>query len=125
MFYNVGPYIINLLKNRQKKGQPIRLDGPEWQITAKKGTPTMGGTMILLSLTIATLLWTDILNIYIWLLLFLTLSFGGIGFIDDYLKLSKFSHKGLSGKLKILLQFTFSFYFQFYFFISQIKIIHI
>ena len=50
----IGPYIINLLKNRQKKGQPIRLDGPEWQIAAKKGTPTMGGTMILLSLTIAT-----------------------------------------------------------------------
>ena len=87
----IGPYIINLLKNRQKKGQPIRPDGPEWQITAKKGTPTMGG-MILLSLTIATLLWVDIL-IYVWLLLFLTLSFGGIGFIDDYLKLSKFSHK--------------------------------
>ena len=75
-------------KEPTKKGQPIRLDGPEWQIAAKKGTPTMGGTMILLSLTIATLLWTDIFNIYIWLLLFLTLSFGVIGFIDDYLKLS-------------------------------------
>ena len=85
----------------------------------------MGGTMILISLTIATLLWTDIFNIYIWLLLFLTLSFGAIGFIDDYLKLSKFSHKGLSGKLKILLQITFSFYLQFYFLIYQIKIIHI
>ena len=107
----IGPYIINLLKKKQKKGQPIRLDGPEWQISAKKGTPTMGGSMILISLTLSTLLWTDIFNIYIWLLLLLTLSFGGIGFIDDYLKLSRFSHKGLSGKLKLLLQFIFSFLF--------------
>ena len=107
----IGPYIINLLKKKQKKGQPIRLDGPEWQISAKKGTPTMGGSMILISLTLSTLLWTDIFNIYIWLLLFLTLSFGGIGFIDDYLKLSRFSHKGLSGKLKLLLQFIFSLLF--------------
>ena len=72
----IGPYIINLLKKKQKKGQPIRLDGPEWQISAKKGTPTMGGSMILISLTLSTLLWTDIFNIYIWLLLLLTLSFG-------------------------------------------------
>ena len=107
----IGPYIINLLKKRQKKGQPIRLDGPEWQISAKKGTPTMGGSMILISMTISTLLWTDLFNIYIWLLLFLTLSFGFIGFIDDYLKLSRFSHKGLSGKLKLFLQFIFSFLF--------------
>ena len=71
----------------------------------------MGGSMILISLTLSTLLWTDIFNIYIWLLLLLTLSFGGIGFIDDYLKLSRFSHKGLSGKLKLLLQFIFSFLF--------------
>ena len=91
---------------------------------SKKGTPTMGGTMILLSLTIATLLWTDIFNIYIWLLLFLTLSFGAIGFIDDYLKLSKFSHKGLSGQLKILLQFIFSFLFSISLLIYQTKIIH-
>ena len=70
----------------------------------------MGGTMILLSLTIATLLWTDILNIYIWLLLFLTLSFGAIGFIDDYLKLRKFSLRSFR-PVKILLQFIFSFLF--------------
>ena len=54
-----GPYIINLLKKKQKKGQPIRVDGPKWQIEAKKGTPTMGGTLIILSLTISTVLWTD------------------------------------------------------------------
>ena len=107
----IGPYIINLLKKRQKKGQPIRLDGPEWQISANRGTPTMGGSMILISMTISTLLWTDLFNIYIWLLLCLTLSFGFIGFIDDYLKLSRFSHKGLSGKLQLFLQFIFSFLF--------------
>ena len=74
----------------------------------------MGGTMILLSLTIATLLWTDILNIYIWLLLFLTLSFGAIGFIDDYLKLEIFSQRSF-GQLKILLQLFFIFIFNFTF----------
>ena len=109
----IGPYIINHLKKKQKKGQPIRLDGPQWQISAKKGTPTMGGTMILFSITISTLLWTDINNIFIWLLLFLTLSFGAIGFVDDYLKLKEFSHKGLSGKLKLSLQFIFSLLFTF------------
>ena len=55
----IGPYIINFLKKKQKNGQPIRSDGPEWQISAKKGTPTMGGSMILLSLTISSVLWTD------------------------------------------------------------------
>jgi len=108
-----GPYIINLLKKKQKKGQPIRVDGPKWQIEAKKGTPTMGGTLIILSLTISTVLWTDIDNIYIWLLLFITLSFGLIGFLDDFIKLHKNSHKGLSGKVKLFLQVIFSFLFSF------------
>ncbi len=108
-----GPFIINILRKKQKKGQPIRVDGPKWQIAAKKGTPTMGGVMILLSLTVSTLLWTDIFNIFIWLLLFITLSFGLIGFIDDYLKLNKFSHKGLSGKMKLLLQVAITFLFSF------------
>ncbi len=106
-----GPFIINILKRKQKKGQPIRLDGPKWQIEAKKGTPTMGGTLILFSLIVSTLLWTDVFNIFIWLLLFITISFGLIGFIDDYLKLSKYSHKGLPGKVKIFLQIVFSFLF--------------
>ncbi len=108
-----GPFIINLLKKKQKKGQPIRVDGPKWQIEAKKGTPTMGGTLIILSLTISTVLWTDIDNIYIWLLLFITLSFGLIGFLDDFIKLNKNSHKGLSGKVKLVLQVIFSFLFSF------------
>ncbi|MBF96846.1 MAG: Phospho-N-acetylmuramoyl-pentapeptide-transferase [Alphaproteobacteria bacterium MarineAlpha9_Bin4] len=109
----IGPTLINMLRKKQKKGQPIRKDGPQWQIAAKKGTPTMGGTMILFSLIVSTLLWTDIFNIFIWLLLFITLGFGLIGFLDDYLKINRFSHKGLSGKMKLFFQVLFSFTFSF------------
>ena len=99
-----GPYLINYIKVKQKKGQPIRDDGPKWQIKAKQGTPTMGGALILLTLIVSSTIWVDLTNIYIWLILFITLSFGIIGFLDDYIKLSKFSYKGLSGKIKIVLQ---------------------
>ncbi len=108
-----GPYLINYFKQKQKLGQPIREDGPRWQIDAKRGTPTMGGTLILFALTISTIMWMDFSNLYLWLLLFITLGFGIIGFIDDYLKLSKFSYKGLSGKIKILLQSLVSLIFSF------------
>ena len=67
---------------------------------SKKGTPTMGGALILFALTVSIMLWTDLFNVYLWLVLFITLSFGLIGFIDDYLKLKKFSFKGLSVKLR-------------------------
>ncbi|GIS23775.1 MAG: phospho-N-acetylmuramoyl-pentapeptide-transferase [Alphaproteobacteria bacterium] len=100
----VGPKLIQYFKVKQKLGQPIRDDGPKWQIEAKKGTPTMGGALILFALTVSVILWTDLFNIYLWLVLFITLSFGLIGFIDDYLKLKKFSFKGLSGKIKIIIQ---------------------
>ncbi len=100
----VGPKLIKYFKVKQKLGQPIRDDGPKWQIEAKKGTPTMGGALILFALTVSVMLWTDLFNIYLWLVLFITLSFGLIGFIDDYLKLKKFSFKGLSGKIKIITQ---------------------
>ena len=100
----VGPKLIEYFKTKQKLGQPIRDDGPKWQIEAKKGTPTMGGALILLALTVSIILWTDLFNIYLWLILFITLSFGLIGFLDDYLKLKKFSFKGLSGKIKIIIQ---------------------
>ena len=100
----VGPKLIQYFKVKQKLGQPIRDDGPKWQIEAKKGTPTMGGALILFALTVSVILWTDLLNIYLWLVLFITLSFGLIGFIDDYLKLKKFSFKGLSGTIKIITQ---------------------
>ena len=108
-----GPLIINYLKKKQKLGQPIRSDGPKWQIKVKKGTPTMGGTLILLALTLSSLLWVDVYNKYVWLLLFTTLGFGTIGFIDDYIKLSRFSYKGLSGKLKIVGQAFISLIFAF------------
>ena len=109
----VGPYLIKYMKRKQKLGQPIRDDGPKWQIEAKRGTPTMGGALILLALTVSTILWVDFKNIYTWLLLFITLSFGFIGFIDDYLKLSKFSYRGLSGKIKIILQSSIAIIFSF------------
>ncbi len=100
----VGPHLIKYFKVKQKLGQPIRDDGPKWHIDAKKGTPTMGGALILLALTISIILWIDISNLYTWLLLFITLSFGLIGFADDYLKLKRFSFKGLSSKIKLILQ---------------------
>ncbi len=100
-----GPAVINWLRSKQKKGQPIRTDGPESHIFEKAGTPTMGGFLILLALGIATLLWADLGNPYVWVVLLLTLGFGAVGFIDDYLKVSKHSHKGLGGKAKLLLEF--------------------
>ena len=100
----IGPRLIKYFKLKQKLGQPIRDDGPKWQIEAKKGTPTMGGALILFALTVSVILWTDLFNIYLWLVLFITLSFGLIGFIDDYLKLKNFSFKGLPGKFKIIIQ---------------------
>ena len=106
-----GPFIIRYLKKKQKIGQPIRDDGPKWQIEAKKGTPTMGGTLILLALISSTLLWADIYNKYVWLILFVTFSFGMIGFIDDYIKLSRNSYKGLSSLLKIIFQVSIALIF--------------
>ena len=100
----VGPKLIKYFKVKQKLGQPIRDDGPKWHINAKKGTPTMGGALILFALTVSVILWTDTFNIYLWLVLFITLSFGFIGFVDDYLKLKNFSFKGLPGKVKLSLQ---------------------
>jgi len=106
-----GPYLIKLLKSYQSKGQPIRTDGPEWQIKAKKGTPTMGGVLILLSIFFSTIIWADISNLYIWMVLFVTIGLGFLGFLDDYMKVTKFNHKGLSGKIKILGQVIISFLF--------------
>ncbi len=99
-----GPKIIRWLKSKQAEGQPIRLDGPESHLLTKKGTPTMGGVMILLAVTVSTLLWADLSNPYIWIVLFVTLGFGAIGFRDDYLKLTKRNTKGLSSRKKMLWQ---------------------
>ena len=99
-----GPALISILKNRQNSGQPIRIDGPEGHLLTKKGTPTMGGFLILLALSLATLLWADLNNRYIWIVLIVTIGFGLIGFLDDYLKVARQNSSGLPGKLKLLMQ---------------------
>ena len=99
-----GPAVIRWLRARQGSGQPIRNDGPERHIIDKAGTPTMGGFLILLALTVATLLWADITSGYVWVVLLVTLGFGGVGFVDDYLKVTRQSSHGLSGKLKLALE---------------------
>jgi phospho-N-acetylmuramoyl-pentapeptide-transferase len=101
----VGPGLIRWLRDRQGEGQPIRADGPPSHLLRKRGTPTMGGTLILLALTLATLLWADLSNGYVWVVLLITLSFGGIGLIDDWMKLTNRSSQGLAGRKKLLLQF--------------------
>jgi phospho-N-acetylmuramoyl-pentapeptide-transferase len=103
----IGPRMIAWLKSLQGSGQPIRDDGPETHFK-KAGTPTMGGLMILLSVSISTLLWADLNNPYIWITLLVMVGFGIIGFGDDYLKLTKKNTKGLPGKLKLLGQFAIS-----------------
>ncbi|MCW5747941.1 MAG: phospho-N-acetylmuramoyl-pentapeptide-transferase [Alphaproteobacteria bacterium] len=99
--FMVGGRLIEWLRSKQGKGQPIRDDGPESHLLTKKGTPTMGGFLILIALVVGTLLWADLRNHYVWIVLLLTLGFGVIGFIDDYLKVSKRSPHGLSGRLKL------------------------
>jgi len=102
----IGPRLIRWLKSKQHGGQPIRKDGPETHLITKKGTPTMGGLMMLFAVTVSTILWADITNHYIWIALFVTLGYGAIGFADDYLKVSKKNSKGLPGKKKLIMQFT-------------------
>ena len=97
-----GPAIISALRLKQGKGQPIREDGPQSHLLTKKGTPTMGGLMILLGVIVSTLLWANPRSAYIWIVLFVTLGFGAIGFYDDYLKVTKQSHKGFSGRARLL-----------------------
>lgn len=99
-----GPAIIRWLKKKQQEGQPIRLDGPQSHLLTKKGTPTMGGVMMLLSLGISTVLWADLTNQYVWVALFVTFGYGFLGFVDDYLKVTKKNTKGVSGKLKLVAQ---------------------
>jgi phospho-N-acetylmuramoyl-pentapeptide-transferase len=97
----IGPALINWLRKWQKQGQPIRLDGPESHLLTKKGTPTMGGFLILIALSVATLLWADLRSQYVWIVLMVTLGYGLIGFLDDFLKVSKKNPKGLPGKAKL------------------------
>ena len=99
-----GPGVIRWLKSKQAEGQPIRSDGPESHLLTKKGTPTMGGALILLALAVSTLLWADLSNPYVWTVLIVTLGFGVIGFYDDFLKLTRRSSKGTSSRMKFSLQ---------------------
>jgi len=104
--FAIGAPFINWLRKRQGKGQPIREDGPQGHLLTKKGTPTMGGLIILISLGISALLWSDLRNVYVWAVLVVTLGFGAIGFVDDYAKVTKQHHGGLSAKLRLLFEFT-------------------
>ncbi len=101
-----GPRIISLLKVKQGKGQPIRTDGPQRHIVEKQGTPTMGGLMILSGVFVATILWADLRNLYVWGVLFVTLGFGAIGFYDDYLKVTRASVRGFSSRLRLVAEFA-------------------
>jgi phospho-N-acetylmuramoyl-pentapeptide-transferase len=99
-----GPAIISLLRVRQGKGQPIREDGPQSHLLTKRGTPTMGGLMIMAGVLVSTLLWANLENHYVWIVLFVTVGFGAIGFYDDYLKVTKQSHKGFSGRSRLTIE---------------------
>ena len=100
----LGPRVIGWLRALQGDGQPIRSDGPERHLIDKKGTPTMGGVLILFALGIATLLWADLYNRYVWAVLFVTFGYGALGFVDDYLKLLRRNNKGVPGRVKLLVQ---------------------
>ncbi len=98
-----GPAIIDMLRLKQGKGQPIRDDGPQSHL-AKRGTPTMGGLMILAGFTFSILLWANLSNAYVWIVLGVTLSYGAIGFYDDYLKVTKRTTSGFSSKFRLTLE---------------------
>ncbi len=99
-----GPAIISVLRLKQGKGQPIREDGPQSHLVTKRGTPTMGGLMILAGVIVSALLWANLANNYVWAVIFVGLGFGAIGFYDDYLKVTKQSHGGFSGRWRLALE---------------------
>src|SRR3974390_2524192 len=99
-----GPAIIDHLRLRQGKGQPIRSDGPQSHLITKKGTPTMGGLMMLFGIMVSTILWANLGNRYVWIVLGVAVTFGAIGFYDDYLKFPKQTHAGVSGGVRFLIE---------------------
>jgi phospho-N-acetylmuramoyl-pentapeptide-transferase len=102
----IGPPMIRWLRERQGKGQPIRSDGPQRHVLEKQGTPTMGGLMILVSAVVATILWADLTDPYVWIVLIVTLSFGLLGFADDYNKVTKRTSDGISSSLRLFIEFA-------------------
>jgi phospho-N-acetylmuramoyl-pentapeptide-transferase len=104
-----GKPLINFLRKKQKDGQPIRSDGPEHHLIAKAGTPTMGGVLIIGALVFSSVLWARLDNFYVWIVLFVTLGFGLIGFVDDYNKIINQDSKGLSKSIRICLGLLISF----------------
>ncbi|MCY4333096.1 MAG: phospho-N-acetylmuramoyl-pentapeptide-transferase [Litoreibacter sp.] len=100
-----GQPLINLLKRKQRNGQPIRDDGPESHLITKQGTPTMGGVLILGALVVSTLLWARLDNGFVWVVLFVTMGFGTIGFIDDYAKVTQNTHGGISARVRLIAGF--------------------
>ena len=104
--FMAGPRVISWLKSKQGAGQPIRSDGPESHLLTKKGTPTMGGFLILLALVTSTLLWAELSNGFVWVTLFVTIGFGAVGFMDDYRKLTKQSSKGVPGRVRLFIEFA-------------------
>jgi phospho-N-acetylmuramoyl-pentapeptide-transferase len=101
----MGQRFINWMRAKQGRGQPIRKDGIERHIIEKAGTPTMGGFMILAGLVVGTLLWADLRNMYVWVVLLVTLGYGALGFLDDYAKVTKQTTAGVSGRAKLVIQF--------------------
>jgi phospho-N-acetylmuramoyl-pentapeptide-transferase len=101
----IGGPLIHWLRKKQGKGQPIREDGPQNHLLTKKGTPTMGGFIILISLAISILLWSDLTNAYVWAVALVTFGFGAVGFIDDFRKVTKQKADGLSSKMRLALEF--------------------
>jgi phospho-N-acetylmuramoyl-pentapeptide-transferase len=101
----MGPGLIRWMRRKQGRGQPIRQDGPQSHIISKAGTPTMGGVLILVSMTVATLLWARLDNPYVWIIMGVTLTYGALGFWDDYLKVTKQTASGVVGSMKLVVQF--------------------
>jgi phospho-N-acetylmuramoyl-pentapeptide-transferase len=97
----IGGWLIAWLRSKQKQGQPIRDDGPGSHLLTKKGTPTMGGLLILIGVAVGTLLWADLRNRYVWIVLGITVAFGAIGLWDDFLKVTKRNPKGVPARVKL------------------------
>ena len=109
-----GPKLIRTLKKIQKKGQPIRKDGPKSHLLNKVGTPTMGGMLILISIFISIILWSDISSKLVWLVFSITIFFGLLGAYDDYKKLRSNSPEGVNSLVRLIIEFLVAFIFIFY-----------